>query len=124
LTNRQYCIAVHNLHKYYHKNIYALRGVSFNVPYGKVFGLLGPNEAGKITITKILTTLMPSSFGDVFVFGKDIRKRALLLGIHLVAAFYYRISESHAFLSVKLSFHLLDFLWIELQYFFSLLALS
>jgi len=37
----------------------ALRGISFEVADGEVFGFLGPNGAGKTTAIKILTTLIP-----------------------------------------------------------------
>jgi ABC-2 type transport system ATP-binding protein len=50
----------------------AVRGVSFHVNAGEVFGLLGPNAAGKTTIMKMLiTTLLPTS-GSARVFGHDV----------------------------------------------------
>ena len=38
-------------------DVEALKGVSFDVPAGRVLGLLGPNGAGKTTAVRILTTL-------------------------------------------------------------------
>ena len=38
-------------------DIEAVKGVSFEVPEGKVLGLLGPNGAGKTTAVRVLTTL-------------------------------------------------------------------
>ena len=51
----------------------ALRGVSFDVRNGEVFGLLGPNGGGKTTLFNILATLMLPTAGMVRVFGLDAR---------------------------------------------------
>lgn len=51
----------------------ALRGISFEVDDGEVFGFLGPNGAGKTTAIKILTTLIPPSSGTATVLGYDIK---------------------------------------------------
>jgi len=60
--------------KKYGKNILAVNDISFKVRYGKVFGFLGPNGAGKTTTIKLLTTLIPPSAGNAYIFGKDITK--------------------------------------------------
>ncbi|MDX6768467.1 MAG: ABC transporter ATP-binding protein [Elusimicrobiota bacterium] len=49
----------------------ALSEVSFAVPEGEVFGLLGPNGGGKSTLFKILSTSFPPTTGTVSCFGKD-----------------------------------------------------
>lgn len=49
---------VESLFYSYDKNI-ALRGVSFSVEKGKIFGLLGPNGGGKTTLFRILATFLP-----------------------------------------------------------------
>lgn len=61
----------------------ALNDVSFSVPQGGLFGLLGPNGGGKSTLFKILSTMFPPSSGQVSCFGSDLvrapeRCRALL----------------------------------------------
>ena len=49
----------------------ALRGVSFEVREGEIFGLIGRNGAGKTTLTKIIATLVQPSAGRVSVRGFD-----------------------------------------------------
>jgi ABC-2 type transport system ATP-binding protein len=60
----------------------AVRGISFDVPRGEVFGFIGPNGAGKSTTLKILATLKAPAFGEVHVDGfsvvrntHEVRKR-------------------------------------------------
>ena len=47
----------------------ALRGVSFSVAAGEIFGYLGPNGAGKTTTLRILTGLVRADAGTVMVIG-------------------------------------------------------
>jgi ABC-2 type transport system ATP-binding protein len=51
----------------------ALRGVTFSVSRGEVFGLLGPNGGGKTTLFRILSTSFPATSGDGAIFGDDVR---------------------------------------------------
>ena len=48
----------------------ALRGVSFSVEQGEVFGYLGPNGAGKTTTLRMVLGLVRPSGGDILIFGK------------------------------------------------------
>jgi ABC-2 type transport system ATP-binding protein len=50
----------------------AVRGVSFNVGRGEIFGFLGPNGAGKTTTLRMLTTLLPIDSGTAMVAGFDV----------------------------------------------------
>jgi len=54
-------------------NFRAVDKVSFNVPQGEIFGLLGANGAGKTTVIKMLTGLMPPTAGAGRVAGADMR---------------------------------------------------
>jgi ABC-2 type transport system ATP-binding protein len=46
----------------------ALKGISFTVGRGEVFGLLGPNGGGKTTLFRVLSTLMVPTSGSARVF--------------------------------------------------------
>lgn len=66
-------IDVHNLSKSYGK-VRALDGVSFAVEHGELFGLIGPDGAGKTTLFRLLTTLINPDEGSATVDGLDIEK--------------------------------------------------
>ncbi len=54
----------------------AVKGVSFEVHRGEVFGLLGANGAGKTTTFRMLCGLLPASQGHLEVAGHDLRRAA------------------------------------------------
>ena len=53
----------------------AVKGVTFSVAEGEVFGFLGPNGAGKTTTISLLCTLLTPSAGEATVAGHDIRSK-------------------------------------------------
>ena len=57
-------------------DFYAVKGVSFSVQRGEIFGLLGANGAGKSTTFRMLCGLLPVSAGEVHVAGLDLRHAA------------------------------------------------
>jgi len=65
---------VSNLHHRYGDRE-ALRGLSFSVPAGEIFGVLGPNGGGKTTLFRIVSTLMRPTSGEVLVFGDDVGRQ-------------------------------------------------
>jgi ABC-2 type transport system ATP-binding protein len=68
-------IEVRNLQRRF-GDFYAVKGVSFNVQRGEIFGLLGANGAGKSTTFRMLCGLLPVSAGEVRVAGLDLRHAA------------------------------------------------
>lgn len=65
-----YAIEVNNLSKGY-GSVRALDGVSFAVRRGELFGLIGPDGAGKTTLFRLLTTLLTPDGGEAKVDGLD-----------------------------------------------------
>jgi len=72
------------------RRIHAVAGVSFRVEPGEIFGLLGPNRAGKTTLVKVLLSLCRFNSGQVNRLGKPVKDRATLARIGYV-------HENHAF---------------------------
>ncbi|WP_295937335.1 ABC transporter ATP-binding protein [uncultured Alistipes sp.] len=64
-------IEVHNLTKRY-GSLTALDSVSFEVAQGELFGLIGPDGAGKTTLFRLLTTLLNPTEGSATVNGLDV----------------------------------------------------
>jgi ABC-2 type transport system ATP-binding protein len=54
------------------KRVDAVRGVSFEVRRGEIFGFLGPNGAGKTTTIKMLTGLIAPTGGEAYLFGRRV----------------------------------------------------
>lgn len=68
-------IEIDNLSKSYNKGkVQALSSVSFEVERGELFGLIGPDGAGKTTLFRLLTTLLSPDAGSATVDGYDIVK--------------------------------------------------
>jgi ABC-2 type transport system ATP-binding protein len=80
----------------------ALAGVSFAVPAGSVFGLVGPNRAGKTTLVKILLSLCKPTSGRVLRLGQPTSFRRTLGRVGYV-------HESQAFPAYWSAWELLDF---------------
>lgn len=62
-------LSVKNLSKSY-PLVRALNDVSFDVPQGSVFGVLGPNGSGKTTLLGIIMDVLRANKGEFFWFGK------------------------------------------------------
>ena len=63
-------LEVENLSKNYGA-IKALKGISFSVPSGSVFGILGPNGSGKTTLLGIIMSVLKGSGGGYKLFGEE-----------------------------------------------------
>ena len=76
-------VEVKNISKCYGK-VKALKDVSFSVNRGEIFGLIGPDGAGKSTLFRILTTLLLADQGKALIDGcevvKDYQKIRTLIG--------------------------------------------
>jgi ABC-2 type transport system ATP-binding protein len=74
-------IDVHDLRKTYRtpftrKKVEAVRGVTFGVERGHIFGFVGPNGAGKTTTIRILMGLVRASGGSAKLLGHELPSRA------------------------------------------------
>jgi ABC-type multidrug transport system ATPase subunit len=70
-------VVADNLVKLYGKKketVQALQGISFNVTKGELFGIIGPDGAGKTSLFRILTTLLLANSGTATVDGYDVVK--------------------------------------------------
>ncbi|MEK6985294.1 MAG: ATP-binding cassette domain-containing protein [Candidatus Thermoplasmatota archaeon] len=65
-------IEVENLEKTYPDGTSAVKGISFTVRRGEIFGFLGPNGAGKTTAMRILGTLHHGTAGSARILGLDV----------------------------------------------------
>lgn len=64
-------ISLRNIEKSYKSQV-AVQDISFEVKPGELFGLIGPDGAGKTTLFRILTTLLLPDKGEAKVAGYDI----------------------------------------------------
>ena len=64
-------IVVKNISKQYGP-VPALQNVSFSAGQGELFGLIGPDGAGKTTLFKILVTLLLADSGEAWVAGRNV----------------------------------------------------
>lgn len=70
-------VVVNNIVKRYgakKAEVTALHGVSFEVEKGELFGIIGPDGAGKTSLFRILTTLLLADGGNAIVDGSDVVK--------------------------------------------------
>lgn len=66
-------ITVSKLRKSYRRGqVQALRGLNFTVDEGEIYGLIGPDGAGKTTLFRIMATLLLPDEGTVSVDGLDV----------------------------------------------------
>jgi drug efflux transport system ATP-binding protein len=64
-------IEINKLYKSYNA-VKAVKGISLNVSHGEMFGLVGPDGAGKTTTIRILCGLLGFDSGEVRLLGEDI----------------------------------------------------
>lgn len=74
-----YPLKVENLTVAYQKKP-VLRSVSFNIPSGKLIGVMGPNGAGKSTLLKAALGLLPKVEGEVSIYGRPYQEQRKIVG--------------------------------------------
>ncbi|MEH2179027.1 ATP-binding cassette domain-containing protein [Nostoc sp.] len=72
-------IEVRNLHKHY-GNLAAVRGIDLSIHKGEMFGLIGPDGAGKTSTFHILGGVMETTAGEVQIFNQPARDARLITG--------------------------------------------
>ncbi|WP_029905691.1 ABC transporter ATP-binding protein [Prevotella sp. 10(H)] len=66
-------VSVQNISKTY-RTVKALNGISFDVEPGEIYGIIGPDGAGKTSLFRILTTMLLADSGTATVDGLDVVK--------------------------------------------------
>ena len=95
-------IEVKQLSKVY-KDVKAVDNVSFSIPKGIGFGLLGPNGAVKTTTIEMMEGILKPSQGDIYFYGKPMEKNiAQQIGIQ------FQNTALQDFLTVKETLELFD----------------
>ncbi|MGD9898358.1 MAG: ABC transporter ATP-binding protein, partial [Calditrichaceae bacterium] len=73
MSANEHPIIIKNLKKSY-GSVQALKDVSLDVAKGEIFGLIGPDGAGKTTLIRILVSLLNPDSGDVLFHGKPVQE--------------------------------------------------
>lgn len=73
MTELEHAVVVTGLTRTF-KDIVAVGGLSFSVKKGELFGLLGPDGAGKTTTLRMLAGVLPPTRGDAAVFGTSVAR--------------------------------------------------
>ena len=85
---------------FFRRRVEAVRGISFTVRRGEIFGFLGPNGAGKTTTLKMLMGLIFPSGGRAEVFGLPVpdRRAKRRLGYLPESPYFYEYLTPEEFL--------------------------
>src|SRR5215470_16607309 len=85
-------IRARNLRKTYGP-IEAVRGIDLEVNSGEIFGLIGPDGAGKTSVFQILGGIMPATGGEAIMLGRSAREARSYVGyLTQVFSLYHDLS--------------------------------
>ena len=79
LTPEEIPVSVYDLTVAYHRKP-VIWDVGFEIPPGKLVGIVGPNGAGKSTLIKAIMGLIPKASGRVQIYGKPYQKNRHRVG--------------------------------------------
>ncbi|HST23678.1 MAG TPA: ABC transporter ATP-binding protein, partial [Blastocatellia bacterium] len=82
---RETAISIRGLRKSY-GHVEAVRGIDLNIARGEIFGLIGPDGAGKTSVFQILGGVMEATEGEALVFGRTSLEARSSIG-YLTQAF-------------------------------------
>ena len=96
-------VKVSDLHKSY-GSIHAVRGVSFEIAEGTIFGLLGHNGAGKTTTLEVMEGILAADRGEVEVAGVDVVRHrtgaSRMIGVQPQSSDYFENLHLHEILNL------------------------
>lgn len=92
-----------------------LKGISFDVKKGEVFGFIGPNGAGKTTTLKTILGIIEPTAGNVAIFHKNPRDISVQkrIGFMPENTYLYKYLTGDEFLDFSASFYNLDKSFLE-----------
>lgn len=68
------CIVSRDLWKIFRKRVEALKGVSVNIPCGKITALVGSNGAGKTTFIRVASGVLKPTSGYIEILGLEVSR--------------------------------------------------
>src|SRR5262245_12731486 len=72
-------ISIRGLRKSYGK-LESVRGVDLEIERGEIFGVIGPDGAGKTSVFQILGGVMAATSGEAVIFGQAAREASSVVG--------------------------------------------
>jgi len=98
-------LEINNIKKSF-KQVQALKGISFSVPEGAIFGILGPNGSGKTTLMGILLNVLQPDEGEFLWFGKpasDIQRQRIGTLLETPNFYHYLTASQNLEITRKIS---------------------
>lgn len=104
----EYVLEVRDLKKDYETKkgtVNAVKGISFHIDSGEIFGFLGANGAGKSTTINMLTTQLLPSGGKIIYNGEDLTKNVEAIRRRIGVVAQHNNLERHLTAEENLYFH-------------------